>query len=72
MAELDLTDRAVRSMAERNHTPEESWMADVNGVGHLVHVNCETCYHPWPCPTRVALRALAAADDASARRGSDV
>jgi len=54
--ELDLTDRMVRAMADRNHTPRERWTVG----GTLIFVGCDECGKPWPCPTREALRVLQA------------
>jgi hypothetical protein len=58
-ADLDLTDPAVLDMADRNHRPTETWLIG-GGGGSLAGVSCETCHHSWPCPTRVAIRALEA------------
>lgn len=55
MSELDLSDRRVREMADRNHQPQEMW----SFAGSLLAVSCETCGHGWPCETRRALAALA-------------
>lgn len=53
MADLDLTDPAVREMAERHHEPDEMW----SNTGLLLSVHCRTCGHSWPCATAQALRA---------------
>lgn len=54
MSPLDLTDPAVRSMAERDHQPAETWTV----AGTLIGVYCETCRQAWPCETVQALRAI--------------
>lgn len=51
---LDLADPLVRSMAHIDHRPHEDW-SDVPGP----RVFCGECRQPWPCMTRLALRALA-------------
>lgn len=51
---LDLTDRLVREMADRDHEPAEVWTV----AGELLSVHCRTCGNGWPCPTRLALDAL--------------
>lgn len=53
---LDLSDRMVRAMAERNHEPREHW----DMAGRLMFVACDECGNTWPCPTRRALDALEA------------
>ena len=52
--ELDLSDLDVRAMADRNHTPEETWANSGNHIG----VVCSMCHLEWPCPTRRALREM--------------
>lgn len=54
---LDLSDPAVRAMADLAHHPEERWT-----VGGDVMVICETCNKTWRCPTRLALDALCRCD----------
>lgn len=51
MTPLDLSDKYVRAMAERNHTPAEIWTVG----GDLISLHCDQCGNSWPCPTRQAL-----------------
>lgn len=55
---LDLTDPYVREMADINHRPSETWLLS----GSLARLDCGTCRHVWPCPTRQELDALPPAD----------
>jgi len=52
---LDLEDKLVREMAERNHRPEEIWLR-TNGGSDFMGTRCEECHKEWPCETRQALR----------------
>jgi hypothetical protein len=54
MTPLDLSDKYVRAMADRNHTPREMWSLG----GDLISLHCDECGHRWPCETRQALDAL--------------
>jgi hypothetical protein len=54
---LDLSDRLVLEMAERDHVPEELW-AKGDGLSRLLSVTCEECGQPWPCETRQVIRLV--------------
>lgn len=51
--DLDLGDKAIREMVDRNHHPRELRFID----GSLQAIQCEACHQDWPCPTIRELRA---------------
>ena len=57
----DLGDPLILEMVERSHRPTENWLVPrtsegtVFGTPTLKSIECLTCGHSWPCPSRVQL-----------------